>query len=266
MITTDFVPGSPCWLDLGVRDARAAAAFYGAVFGWRIEPYEPAPDGFGFFQLDGRTVGALGPLSGEEARSSWMIYFSTSDADAATRAVERLGGSVRVPPMEVEGAGRLAQYTDPVGAEFAVWEAAGVRGIEAADEAGTLTWVELCTTDASAARGFYRGLFGWETKDVAMPGDSEGTYTLLTPAGVSEERMHGGMVEVPAEYLQMTGGTPYWHPVFGSDDCDATVAGVTAQRGTVSMGPEDAPGVGRLAVCADPSGAEFVVLTPAPGE
>jgi hypothetical protein len=30
------------------------------------------------------------------------------------------------------------------------------------------------------------------------------------------------------------------------------------------MGPQDAPGVGRLAVCLDPSNADFVVLTPAP--
>jgi predicted enzyme related to lactoylglutathione lyase len=29
------------------------------------------------------------------------------------------------------------------------------------------------------------------------------------------------------------------------------------------MGPEDAEGVGRLAVCVDPAGADFVVLTPA---
>lgn len=37
MITTDFVPGSPCWLDLGAPDVRAAAAFYGTVLGWEYE-------------------------------------------------------------------------------------------------------------------------------------------------------------------------------------------------------------------------------------
>jgi predicted enzyme related to lactoylglutathione lyase len=31
------------------------------------------------------------------------------------------------------------------------------------------------------------------------------------------------------------------------------------------MGPEDAEGVGRLAVCLDPANADFVVLTPAQG-
>lgn len=262
MITTDFVPGAPSWLDLGVRDPLATAAFYGAVFGWRLEPFGDEPEGYGFFQLDGRTVAALGPLSGDEGRPAWMIYFSTPNALAAARAVERLGGSVRVPPMDVPGAGRLAQFTDSVGGEFAVWEPAEVLGLEATDEPGSLCWVENCTTDAAAAKAFYRGLFGWQTKDLPMPGGAEGTYTVLGPAGTGEDRTHGGMVEVPADYLPRTGGMPYWHPVFAAADCDASVAAVTEHGGSVQLGPEDAPGVGRLAVCDDPEGAEFVILTP----
>ena len=49
----------------------------------------------------------------------------------------------------------------------------------------------------------------------------------------------------------------------GTADCDATAAKVTANGGTLQMGPEDAEGVGRLAICVDPAGADFVVLTPA---
>ncbi|WP_369228485.1 VOC family protein (plasmid) [Streptomyces sp. R39] len=32
MLTTRFVPGAPNWLDLGVPDIDAAAAFYSALF------------------------------------------------------------------------------------------------------------------------------------------------------------------------------------------------------------------------------------------
>lgn len=74
--------------------------------------------------------------------------------------------------------------------------------------------------------------------------------------------MHGGMMQLSPSQLGLTDGSPYWHPVFGSADCDATVARAVSGGGTVMTGPEDAEGIGRLAVCVDPAGADFVVLAP----
>lgn len=262
MITTDFLPGSPAWLDLGVTDARTTTSFYGSVFGWDLQPMGPEGD-YGLFQLDGRTVGGMGKLTEEGARSAWMIYFGIRDADAAARTVEQRGGQVRVEPMDMDGQGRMAQFTDPQGGQFAVWQAGENGGLDAVDVPGTLVWAELCTTSASAAKDFYGALFGWDTQDMPMPGDGDATYTLLSPAGGGEDMMHGGIVEVPTQYLTQTNGIPYWHPVFGTEDTDATIARVGQAGGKVTMGPEDAEGVGRLAVCSDPAGAEFVVLKPA---
>ncbi|MGG7570936.1 VOC family protein [Streptomyces sirii] len=265
MITTDFVPGSPCWIDLGTPDVEVAAAFYRAVFGWRAEPHgEQDASGYTLFRLDGKAVGAVGPLTEDGARSAWTIYFHTPDADATAEAVARAGGAVRSAPAPV-GAddGRFAQLTDPQGAEFAVWQPARYPGIEAADGPGSLGWTELYTTDPAAAQTFYKTVFGWHTQDMQLP-EGGGTYTLLRPANCGEERMHGGLIGVPADLLG-PGGKPYWHPVFVSKDCDATVGLVTGNGGSLSMGPETAEDVGRLAVCADSSGAEFVVLTPQEG-
>lgn len=262
MITTDFVPGSPCWLDLGAPDVEVATAFYRAVFGWRSEPYGVQDaGGYTLFRLDGTAVAAVGPLPEEGARSAWTLYFHTSDAEATAKAVEQAGGSVRSAPVLV-GAddGRFARFADPQGAEFAVWQPVRYPGIEVADGAGSLCWTELYTTDPAAAQAFYSTVFGWSTQDIPLPGGG-GIYTLLTPAGCGEDRTHGGLMGVPADLLG-PGGKPYWHPVFGSKDCDATVGLVTGNGGTLSMGPETAAGVGRLAVCNDSSGAEFVVLTP----
>lgn len=131
------------------------------------------------------------------------------------------------------------------------------------DAPGSLCWTELYTTDAAAAKEFYGGVFGWRFSDMALPGG--GTYALITPAGLPEERMHGGLMELPAEHLALAHGRPYWHPVFAVGDCDAAVAAVTENGGSVQMGPQDAEGVGRLAVCLDPANADFVVLTPVRG-
>lgn len=265
MITTDFAPGSPCWLDLGAPDVPAAAAFYGAVLGWDYQSMGEGEDmEGGMFRKDGKIVAGLGKLTEEGARSAWMIYYSVTDVNATAQAVERAGGTVRVAPMDLDDWGRMAQFSDPLGAQFAAWQPGKDKGVELVDQPGSLSWTELYTSDAAAAKEFYGGVFGWRFSDMELPGGG-GTYSLITPAGLPEERMHGGLMELPRENLTLTNGRPYWHPVFAVADCDAAVAKVTENGGSVQMGPEDAEGVGRLAVCLDPSNADFVVLTPARG-
>ncbi|MEU8525765.1 VOC family protein [Streptomyces sp. NPDC048629] len=265
MITTDFAPGSPCWLDLGAPDVPAAAAFYGAVLGWEYEPMGEGAEGEGgMFRKDGKIVAGLGKLTEQGARSAWMIYYMVADADATTQATERAGGTVRVAPKDFGEEGRMAQYSDPLGGQFAVWQPGTTRGIELADEPGSLFWTELYTSDAAAAKAFYGDVLGWRFQDTELPGGG-GAYALITPAGLPEERMHGGLLELAEEDLALANGRPYWHPVFAVADCDAAVARVIENGGRVQMGPDDAQGVGRLAVCLDPSDADFVVLTPARG-
>lgn len=263
MITTDFLRGSPCWIDLGAPDLPAAAAFYGSVFGWEYQSHGGDTDGYGVFHLDGKVVAGLGRLTEQGARSAWMIYFNTPDAESTAQAVRRMGGTVRVAPSDAAGEGRMAQFSDAQGGQFAVWQPITNQGLEAVDIPGALCWTELYTTDVTAAKEFYGSLFGWQTEDVPLPGGG-GTYSLVTPAGAAPERMHGGLMQLPATQLPLTGGRPYWHPVFAVTDCDATIAKVTKSGGSVQMGPMDAEGVGRMAVCLDPSGADFVLLKPAP--
>src|SRR4051812_4236994 len=98
MLTTDYVPGSPNWLDLGAPDVPQAAAFYTGVFGWEFVSAGPESGGYGFFNLNGKTVAAVGPLQEEAARTAWTVYFQTPDADATAKAAEQAGGVVRTLP------------------------------------------------------------------------------------------------------------------------------------------------------------------------
>jgi predicted enzyme related to lactoylglutathione lyase len=268
VITTDLTPGSPCWLDLGAPDVPASAAFYHSVLGWEYEPMGggEAEEGMegegGVFRKDGKIVGGLGELTEKGARPAWMIYYTVTDADATTQAVEGAGGTVRVAPRDLGDWGRMAQFSDPLGGQFAAWQPGDNAGFELADEPGSLSWTELYTTDAAAAKEFYGGVFGWQFGDMPLPDDG-GTYSIVTPAGLPEERMQGGVMQLRPQDLGLTDGRPYWHPVFAVTDCDAAVAAVTGHGGTVQMGPVDMEGVGRLAVCLDPSAADFVLLAPA---
>ncbi|MFR9726654.1 VOC family protein [Streptomyces sp. MS19] len=263
MITTDHVTGSPCWIDLGTPDTDAATAFYGAVFGWTLEPADvPVPGGYGVMRLRGRSVAGIGPLTEEGARPAWTVYFATDDAEATTAGARQAGGSVRVGPADAGAEGRFAQLTDPQGGRFAVWQAGDRRGLDAVDGPGALSWVELYTPDDGAALAFYRALFGWEATPMALPEGGGGTYTVIGPPERGEDHRHGGVLKVPDGALAAQGGAASWHPVFASEDCDAAVGRAGDSGGSVRMGPEDVPGVGRLAVVLDPSGADFVILTP----
>lgn len=131
-----------------------------------------------------------------------MIYYTVADADATTRAVEAGGGTVRVAPTDIEQWGRMAQYSDPLGGQFAVWQPGESKGVDLVDAPGSLCWTELYTSDAGGARRFYGDVFGWRFTDMPMPG-GEGTYTLITPAYQPEDRMHGGLLEVGEDALSL---------------------------------------------------------------
>ncbi|MEU1401755.1 VOC family protein [Streptomyces sp. NPDC005728] len=256
MLGTDFRAGSPVWIDLGSPDTDAAAAFYGAVFGWQHLSLGPEAGGYGLFQKDGRTVAALGRLTEEGAVPAWTTYFRSDDILATARDVVAGGGRVRVEPMSVgEGEGRLAQFTDAQGAEFAVLESGA--GLEKASEDDTLVWVELHTADPEAAIRFYQRLFGWRSQDMQAPGM---TYRVLSiGAGDQEEGSFGGVAP-----LQSDQETARWVPYFAVADADAVVTSVRDNGGTVLMPAADVPDVGRIAWLTDPGQAVFAILRPNP--
>ncbi|MFI0966451.1 VOC family protein [Streptomyces sp. NPDC021080] len=255
---TDFSTGSPNWLDLGSPDTEAAAAFYGAVFGWQFASAGPEAGGYGFFQIDGKTVAALGPLTQEGAKSAWMIHFKADDIQATVSAVTAGGGTIRMEPMDVMGEGHLAQATDPQGAEFALWQPGKTVGLEIASAPNTLLWAELHVPDPLAAIAFYQGLFGWRSQDMQAPGM---TYRVLsTKDGDQQDASFGGV----APMGDGQGEQPRWVPYFHAEDADATAAAATANGGTVLMPPADVPEVGRIAWLADPFGAAFALLKPDP--
>lgn len=262
MLTTDYTPGTPNWADLGTTDVDAAVAFYGAVFGWEFQSAGPDAGGYGMFTLGGKTVAAAGPLMEQGSRPGWTIYFQTPDADATAESVRQAGGAV-LAQMDVFTEGRMAQFTDPAGATFAVWQPGNTKGLQAVTDAGTLCWTELHTADTAAAKAFYQSVFGWVTQDMPM-GDF--SYTVIQPSEGGEDRSQGGMLPLTPD-MAAEGWTPQWRPYFEVPDCDEAVATATKEGGTVTMPVNDIPGVGRMAWLTDPAGAPFNVIksaTPSP--
>ncbi|MER6138875.1 VOC family protein [Streptomyces sparsogenes] len=255
MLTTDYVPGAPNWLDLGTPDTDAAAAFHTSLFGWTSESAGPEAGGYGFFKKDRRTVAAVGPLHEEGARAAWTPYFHTPDADATAALVTEAGGTVRAAPFDVFDEGRMAQFTDPGGARFAVWQPGRTRGLEAVTEEGTLCWVELHSPGPVADLAFYHTVFGWDAEEMPFSG---GTYTVLSTAGRGREGSFGGVAP-----LQGDVDVPQWLPYFEVADCDLVADRAEKLGGSVLMPAMTAEDIGRMAWLTDPSGAHFAVITSA---
>jgi predicted enzyme related to lactoylglutathione lyase len=252
MLTTSYVDGAPNWIDLGTPDTDAAAAFYGPLLGWSLQSAGPDSGGYGFFHLGGKTVAAVGPLQ-ENASSAWTLYFHTRDADATAKAVEEAGGTVRVAPFDVFTHGRMAQCSDPAGAEFALWQPGDTKGLDVVTEPGSLAWTELYVPSPDALRPFYEQVLDWKIEKMPF-GDM--TYIVVSTAE-GENSGLGGVMPL------QEGDTPHWLPYFEVPDCDETVARVQELGGRVLAPAMGAEGVGRFAELADPAGARFAVITSA---
>jgi uncharacterized protein len=260
MLTMDYAPGSPNWIDLGSPDPALAAAFYGALLGWEMESTGAAQGEYGKLMLGGRTVAGVGPLIDEDAPSSWTVYFHTADASATAKAVRTAGGTVRVAPMDILSAGRTAGFTDPQGAPFAVWQPRERVGLELVAVPGSLCWTELHTPDPAAARDFYHDVFGWTARPIPFAGT---TCTMLAAPETGPEAAVGGIVPLFPE--QVTAGlTPHWLPYFEVPDCDAAAELAVELGGRILRAPSTDRAVGRSAQLADPSGAIFAVITSLP--
>jgi predicted enzyme related to lactoylglutathione lyase len=260
MLTTRFVNGSPNWIDLGTSDIDGATDFYGALFGWRFRSAGPEAGGYGFFQLDGRTAAAGMQTTPDQGPPSWNVYFQSSDAEATAKAAEQAHGRVLFQPMDVMGQGTMAILADQAGVPFGIWQPGLNKGLDVANEPGSLCWVELYTPDIAAAAAFYNTVLGLETSAVLF---AHGTYTCINPAGEGEEAMFGGVVPLADDPVEAESG-PYWLPYFEVTDTDDVVAEAQERGGTVRMPATDAEGVGRIAKLADPYGARFAVIKSAP--
>jgi predicted enzyme related to lactoylglutathione lyase len=242
-------PGGFCWVELGTTDQAAARTFYQSLFGWEAAELPTGPgETYTLFRKAGRDVAAGYRLRPDQkgVPPSWQVYVRVSSADEAAASARELGGTVVAPPFDVLDAGRMALVGDPGGAVVAVWEARRNQGLGVVDEPGAFCWAELLAKDLPGAATFYTSLFGWGSR-----GDAR--YTEWTLGG----RSIGGMLEIQRDWGEVP---PHWLVYFQVEGCDAAVEKARGLGAKVTMGPQDFPGVGRLALLDDPQGASFYVI------
>ncbi len=123
---------------------------------------------------------------------------------------------------------------------------------------GGFIWYELMSFDPPAAKRFYDAVVGWDIAiDPVAPGID---YRMI---GRSDGGNAGGVLTLTEE-MQAGGARPCWIGYLHAAGVDAAAAAIVADGGTATRSPWDQPGVGRLAMVTDPSGAPFYLMDPLP--
>jgi len=247
---TDHAPGTPSWVDLATSDIDATIAFYGELFGWTVsDPGPPELGGYRNFLDGGRIVAGVSPMGEVPA---WTTYFSVTSAQDTAETIATNGGRILVAPMDVGNLGRMSICADPEGAVFGLWEPGEHRGAEKIDDPVSLAWNELNSRALYGAATFYAAAFGWHAQDAPLRDDS--VYTMFSLGG---RGIAGGFTLPPDAPADVPA---HWLTWFSVADCDATITRLEGLGGAPSGPAFDMPGVGRLAVVADPLGARFGLM------
>ena len=120
---------------------------------------------------------------------------------------------------------------------------------------GAVWWTELMTRDPDGAREYYGKICGWDWDSMPMGAT---TYYM----GKKDGAPIVGIMDI-SQGPEFEGVPPTWFSYFAVDDVDEACAATAAAGGKVMRAPWDVPGIGRIAIVEDPTGAAIGLMTPA---
>ena len=121
--------GEVSWNELITTDTKAAASFYGTLFGWEASPFSPegAPAGgppYTLFKIDPNSMGVGGMMQTQHPQmpAQWIPYVVVDNLDASLAKAARLGAKTCLPATSLGEIGRIAVIQDPQGATVGLHE------------------------------------------------------------------------------------------------------------------------------------------------
>lgn len=245
--------GTFVWFELVTPEPEVAARFYTELLGLEVQEQDLGGNTYRSLAAGGQGIGGIvsqpeaARTAGEPPR--WLGYVEVEDVDAAAGRLTEGGGSVLLAPMDLPGTGRIATVADPQGAVFALYASArdGASSGEPSTAPGTISWVELISSDHEAGLGFYGELLGWRRTEQMDMGEGS-VYQLF---GL-DQTMGGAFT--PKEPMP-TG----WLYYFRVPDIDAAIARATELGGALISGPQEVPGGEKVAQLQDPQGGMFAI-------
>jgi predicted enzyme related to lactoylglutathione lyase len=121
---------------------------------------------------------------------------------------------------------------------------------------GSFCWTEIASNDADSCMAFYADVFGWEfQKGNASDGMD---YREFRTGG---DHPVGGLYQINPAWFGDNPPPPHFMSYVAVDDVDENAKLATELGATIIRGPMDIPGVGRIAIMQDPTGAMISTYT-----
>lgn len=122
-------------------------------------------------------------------------------------------------------------------------------------------WVDTFVNDFETGKRFYSELFGWEFTD-QFDGDQL-VYSLANLKMPDDPKQSAAVAGVGPCQFPNPGGIPWnWGVYILIENLESTIARVVEAGGKICKEPMNVMGAGRMAVCADSSGAIFHLWQP----
>jgi len=113
---------------------------------------------------------------------------------------------------------------------------------------GSWCYYELYSSNVVEAQAFYKGVFGWESKEL-----------MKDPQYFGINDASGNMIAGLMDVKIIGGAPPHWMPYVHSKNLEASIKPIEKAGGKVVKAPTEVPEHGRFAIIADPEGAHFAL-------
>src|SRR6516164_7029009 len=174
--------------EIGGPDDVPLRAFYGELFGWKLQPFQ----GGGYTLIDTCGGGGInGGIGKSQTGEPWStFYVEASDLQAVLDKAESLGAKTAMPVTDFGGAVIIAMFNDPDGLLVGLVKASDpAHGEPPGPSAGSgepVDWFEVLGSDAGRTQRFYTELFGW-----TVGGDDAGSTPSYGIADTGPGRYSG---------------------------------------------------------------------------
>ena len=115
------IDGTMAFSELSSTDPTATRNFLEKVFAWRFQSVKFPLGEYLSFEAPGGGRGGIRPVQAREIPGS-MNYVRVDDLDAASRKIERAGGAIVLPRVEIPGMGSFFWFRIPGGPILAAWQ------------------------------------------------------------------------------------------------------------------------------------------------
>jgi uncharacterized protein len=235
--------------EIGGPDDAPLAAFYGELFGWKLQPFE----GGGYTLIDTNGGGGInGGIGKSQTGEPWStFYVEAEDLQAVLDKAESLGAKTAMPVTDFGGAVTIAMFNDPDGLLVGLVKAADpAQGEAPGPSAGSgepVDWFEVLGSDSGRTQRFYADLFGW-----TVGGGDAGAPPSYGMADTGAGRgIQGGLGS-------STGA--HWATIYASvGDVEQTLARAESLGGSRIYGPMAVDDHMQTGAFRDPAGNVFGV-------